>query len=102
LLITEAMETFKVPAIAAGLTMSLHFHDNLSCGNVFLHVDAPKIRQVIANLISNAIKFSSTGKTITVDCCLIEITGSDVVVYGDYPLEAARRRANSSSSTNTR
>jgi two-component system CheB/CheR fusion protein len=60
-LIKESVEEFAL--ISARHNILLH-----ECPSLFVHADRDKIGQVIANIISNAIKYSPKGKNILVSC----------------------------------
>jgi signal transduction histidine kinase len=67
------MSTAYEQASIAGISMSLQFVDpvNSSAIDTLLHVDKNKIRQVICNLLSNALKFTaacdSSDKSVIVE-----------------------------------
>ncbi len=61
LLVNQVMESFKIRA--EHLRLSLHSQCNES---LLIRADQEKVRKIIMNLVSNAIKFSESGGTITV------------------------------------
>jgi two-component system, sensor histidine kinase len=60
MLIHEVIETMSAQATQRGL--SLHFENHLP-SNLTLSGDATRIRQILLNLMSNALKFTSAGST---------------------------------------
>jgi two-component system CheB/CheR fusion protein len=49
------------------MTQSLHF-DRSACGDVTVHADPEKLRQILLNLLSNAFKFTASDGQIGIDC----------------------------------
>lgn len=60
-LITEAIACLQIPANEKNIS----FHTNIPY-NILAHIDEDRIRQVIINLLSNAINFSPDGSVITI------------------------------------
>ena len=65
-LVQDAMEPFLVDSKDKGVTITNAVPDDM-CEVV---VDRDKIRQVFANLLSNALRFTSPGGSVTVRACL--------------------------------
>ncbi|SEH06108.1 PAS domain-containing hybrid sensor histidine kinase/response regulator [Candidatus Venteria ishoeyi] len=57
-LLRDINEMFRLRAQAKGLTLSLELDDNIP---PYIKTDAGKLRQILANLLDNAIKFTTTG-----------------------------------------
>jgi PAS domain S-box-containing protein len=57
-LVHEALEMLRTPASAKGLSLEADFGPGLPAS---LTGDGPRIRQVLLNLVSNAVKFTDTG-----------------------------------------
>lgn len=74
--ILEVIEELKVTAIEKGLYMKLAETSNVSAEPVFVNTDYFRIKEILVNLISNAIAFTSKGG-ITIS---IEIIGKKVKV----------------------
>ena len=68
----EALDTAGPQADAAGLRLAARLPDTL-----VTHVDGPRIRQVVDNLVSNAVKYTEPGGSVTV---VLERDGTDVVL----------------------
>lgn len=73
-------------------TTGVHYVEPQDIPNVLIHVDAHRLEQVISNLISNALKHTSTGDMISVNTALEEgyfkITIADTgrgILPGDMP-----------------
>ncbi|RPI75183.1 MAG: HAMP domain-containing protein [Desulfobacteraceae bacterium] len=61
-MVLEALESFRVPAQDQGIELSSALADDLP----EVRVDPIRIQQVFANLISNALKYTSAGEKVTV------------------------------------
>ncbi len=61
-ILESALSLMHTPAEAKGV--SLEFHPAAQCS--FINADRPRIKQVILNLVSNAIKFTASGGKIVV------------------------------------
>jgi two-component system sensor histidine kinase GlrK len=72
-LVKSAIETYQLPINAHHLRLDLQLED------LTLHADRPKLKLVLDNLISNAVKFTPDGGTITVRA-KPDDSGSQVVV----------------------
>lgn len=62
----EVFENILRPIAHYVRTTGIHFIEPSEIPNVLIHVDAQRMEQVIANLISNALKHTSAGDTIRV------------------------------------
>ncbi|HUH96139.1 MAG TPA: ATP-binding protein [Anaerolineales bacterium] len=69
MLIRETVAAFQSQAAAAGVKLEL----SLGAGALMLEADPERIRQVLTNLISNALRYSPRGSTIE-----IHLTESDL------------------------
>jgi signal transduction histidine kinase len=63
-LLDEAIATFRPRAEAVGITLTMDAAPQLPT----VKASAPQIRQVIDNLLDNALKYSSSGGVVTVSC----------------------------------
>lgn len=61
-LILETQRSFRIAATAKGITLS----SNIAADLPPAYADADRVRQILTNLIDNAIKFTAQGGTITV------------------------------------
>ena len=77
-LITETIEDVSFQVKNRGITL----HHALSCDNDMLTADRERIKQVLSNLISNAIKFTEAGGAITVKAVTTE-TGEIEITVAD-------------------
>ncbi len=73
----EALETFRGAATAKGIELDLHVAD----GALPADFDHDRILQVLANLVTNAIKFSAAGTSIQMRCA--EVAGDVCVTVED-------------------
>jgi K+-sensing histidine kinase KdpD len=62
-LVQETTQSYREQSIRKGLQVSMRLEEDLP----LIYCDSMKIRRVIANLISNAIKFSTPGGTIQIN-----------------------------------
>ena len=60
-LIRESVELFEPQALAKGITLRVAVEDGVPA----ISADRDRLLQVLSNLLGNALKFSTTGKTIT-------------------------------------
>lgn len=67
-LIADAIESHQAFAQRLGVFLSLE----TSVPNVFIRVDPDRFAQIMANLLSNACKYSPKGETVTIRVLLIE------------------------------
>ena len=61
-LVTDAVGSFEAAATTAGVTLNIEVPDDLP----LLEVDPVRIREVVANLVANAIRHTPPGGTVTV------------------------------------
>src|SRR5947209_6233333 len=72
--VREAVETVRPIATAHRIELDLQVHD---CAGDIVTGDRARLLQVFWKLVSNAIKFSSSGRTVSVSC---EVAGKEAVV----------------------
>ncbi len=72
--IIDAVDIFHMQARAAEIVLTVEYVDGLQLHGMspMIYVDLPKIKQVIGNMISNALKFSPRQSTVTITCSIIE------------------------------
>lgn len=99
-IVGRAAEGFREPAAAAGVQLELTLPDE----TLWVTVDTTRIEPVIANLVTNAIKSTPSGGTITIDDAREEGEAAAVVrgaragrrivrgAGGDAPSDGAGRR----------
>jgi signal transduction histidine kinase len=63
ILITEAVASFRAQAEAAGVQIQAHLADDLP----LLEIDPVRIREVLSNLIANALRYTPPGGTVTIE-----------------------------------
>jgi two-component system, OmpR family, sensor histidine kinase BaeS len=77
LLTNEVIASFRGQAQAAGVSLSVEAAPDLP----LIEIDPARIRQVLTNLIANALRYTTSGGSIRVSCAshgqLIEVTVSD-------------------------
>jgi signal transduction histidine kinase len=61
-LVSDAASSFEAAATAAGVTLTVDVPDDLP----IIDVDPVRIREVVANLVANAIRHTPSGGTVTV------------------------------------
>ncbi len=60
----EVVNLFTTKASQRGLTLEYHYDDTVNC---YVEGDPVRLKQIISNLISNAIKFTREGGHVTID-----------------------------------
>ena len=75
-LVNASVAAFQVAAEEAGIQLDFKAEPSLP----FIRGDAAKLRQVFANLISNAIKFTRQGGTVAIEVILASDGGLAVVI----------------------
>jgi two-component system, OmpR family, sensor kinase len=87
-LVVEAAETANILAEPAGLTVTTKMPD----GSVFLDVDQNRIRQLLLNLVTNAVKYTPAGGQVTLgladqgDTVILTVGDSGIgIAAGDLP-----------------
>ncbi len=69
----DSVSAFQPQADAAGVTLSVKMADYLR----MLKLDPGRIRQVLSNLLANALHYSSAGGTVSVTC---ELSGENILL----------------------
>lgn len=72
-LVHDTVESFRSQAEAAGLSLTIEIADKLPT----IEVDSARIRQVIGNLLSNAIRHTTSGGSVNVGVSSSTITVTD-------------------------
>jgi len=72
----EAVDTWAPPALAKGVTLTWSAH-----GPLWAEIDHERILQIVGNLITNAVKFSTSGSVVAI--AVVERDGSACVSVTD-------------------
>lgn len=75
-LINETLASFRAQANAAGVALTTDLATNLP----MLRIDPARIRQVLANILANAIRHTPSGGSINVQCVMQMEQSVDVIV----------------------
>ncbi len=81
-LVNDVFEEFSLMAKERNMTLSFK---KGTVGNIWVYADKPKIKQVLVNLIQNAIKYGSDGGAVTVGCYVMDDKTIYVEVSDDGP-----------------
>jgi two-component system phosphate regulon sensor histidine kinase PhoR len=81
-LISEVYDEFALQAAEKGIALQVKKGSERSLSVL---ADKPKIRQVLANLISNALKYGRSGNTITSCCYIMDERRAYVEISDDGP-----------------
>jgi hypothetical protein len=61
------------------------FEERQGCQGQFVHADRQRLRQVLLNILSNAVKYNSIGGSVVVDCALVAERRLRVSISDDGP-----------------
>ncbi|MFO1189460.1 MAG: HAMP domain-containing sensor histidine kinase [Alphaproteobacteria bacterium] len=88
-MVESCLARVKARAAERGLTLDL----DLASGPPAIYADGQKIKQILVNLLSNSIKFTPAGGTVTIRCrhdpsgCLLQVIDTGVgMAKADVPL----------------
>ncbi|MBF0265054.1 MAG: response regulator [Gammaproteobacteria bacterium] len=77
-MLTDFIETMSIPAHKKGIELILDYHNS---HNKFIKSDPGRLRQILTNLVSNAIKFTSQGE-IKISISIEDIDGQNYRLNG--------------------
>ena len=77
-LVYDTVASFQTQAHAASVTLDAEVAPNLP----LLDIDPTRIREVLANLILNALRYTSSGGSVQVRCGVTETSGGEKHVWG--------------------
>jgi len=65
-IVADVVSLLRVPALAKGLSLHVEYGTALPA---LIHSDPTRIRQILMNLVANAVKFTSRGAVVVTVCC---------------------------------